>query len=160
VLYFLDLAAPAAAAGVVVCVFTFFMLRRRGDLPAAMAQVGTTVSGVLYAALLVYVALLKRDGGASGGGWVILLLTVTWFGDTFAYAAGRLFGRNKLHPTISPGKTWEGAVAGLLGSFAAAALAHAWYLPELGWGDAVAVSLPAAVLGQIGDLCESLLKRA
>jgi phosphatidate cytidylyltransferase len=119
-----------------------------------------TAYGALYVGLLMFIALLKRDQGARGGGWVFLLLTVTWFGDTFAYAAGRLAGRHKLYPRISPGKTWEGAVGGLVGSFAAAALAHAWYLPELSWAGAAGVALPAGALGQVGDLCESLLKRA
>jgi phosphatidate cytidylyltransferase len=160
VLYWVDRAAVAAGAGVVVATFVFYLFRRGDDLKDALAHVGTTTYGVLYVALLSYLAMLKRDQGTYGTEWVILVLTVTWCGDTGAYAAGRLTGKHKLYPKISPGKTWEGALGGLLGSFGAAALAHALYLRDLTWTQAALVSIPAAVLGQVGDLCESLLKRA
>jgi len=159
-LYWVDNIAVAAGAVVVVTAFGFYLFRSGDDIKTAIARVGTTAYGVLYCALLTYIALLKRDHGDRGGAWVFLLLTVTWFGDTGAYAAGRIAGRHKLYPKVSPGKTWEGAVGGLAGSFAAAALAHVWYMPWLGWGHAAALSLPAGALGQVGDLCESLLKRA
>jgi phosphatidate cytidylyltransferase len=153
-------AVAAAAAAVVVAAFLFFLLRPGAELQAAVSRVGLTTYGVFYVALLSFVALLKRDHATRGDVWVYLLLTVTWFSDTAAYFAGRAFGRHKLYPQISPGKTWEGALGGLAGSFGAAALAHLWYMPELGWGHAALVSIPAGALGQLGDLCESLLKRA
>jgi phosphatidate cytidylyltransferase len=150
----------ALVAAVVLAAFMLSLFRLRPELAGAAGRVGTTAFGALYGGLLVFAAMMRRDRGDRGWAWMVLLLTVTFVGDTGAYAAGRIAGRHKLYPAVSPGKTWEGALGGLVASFGAAALAHAWYLPELGWGHAAAVSLPAAVLGQIGDLCESMLKRA
>jgi phosphatidate cytidylyltransferase len=154
---------PALGVGVVMAAFTG-SLARVGDTPASMRaaaeRAAVTAFGILYCGLLAFLPLLKREQGARGWAWIILLLTVTWLGDTGAYAAGRIAGRHKLYPRVSPGKTWEGAIGGLLTSFGAAALAHVWYMRELSWGQAAALALPAGALGQIGDLCESMLKRA
>jgi len=103
-----------------------------------------------------------------GGAWpLISLLVVIWIADIFAYFGGRQFGRNKLAPTISPGKTREGALIGLTGvliwmmassqwadSFAAQVLSH-W-----GWLGLVLSALVLGVVSVLGDLFESLLKRA
>ncbi len=157
---------PYAYALVIAVVLLAFLLSlaRVGDTPetmkAAVERVGVTTFGVLYCGLLAFLALLKREQGPLGWKWLILLLSVTWLGDTGAYAAGRIAGRHKLYPRVSPGKTWEGAVGGLAWSFGAAAVAHLWYFPELSWTHAAAASLPAAALGQAGDLCESMWKRA
>ena len=75
--------------------------------------------------------------------------------------AGRAFGRHKLYPAISPGKTVEGAIGGLLGSVLAVVLAKLFYLGgPLAWWDCAALAIPAGALGQVGDLCESMIKRA
>jgi phosphatidate cytidylyltransferase len=115
-------------------------------------------SAMYVGVLLTFVGLLHRP--PLGTPWVLLALTVTWLGDTGAYAAGRLFGTHKLYERVSPKKTWEGAAGGLVASAGAALLAHAWYLPSLTLRDALLVALPASALGQAGDLCESLLKRS
>jgi phosphatidate cytidylyltransferase len=137
-------------------------LFRYGDLATVGARLGTTLAGVLYVGVLVtFVALLKRRPDGVHGEWVLLAMTVTWFGDTGAYFAGRALGRHKLYPAISPGKTVEGAVGGLLGSVLAVVIAKLWYLSgTLAWWDCVALAIPAGALGQIGDLCESMIKRA
>jgi phosphatidate cytidylyltransferase len=162
-LYWLTEFAFAAVAMLVLFAF-LISLFRVGDtletMRAAAERVGVTAFGVLYCGLLSFLALMKREQGANGWKWLILLLSVTWLGDTGAYAAGRLFGRHKLYPKVSPGKTWEGVAGGLLWSFGSAAVAHLWYMPELSWGHAAAISLPAAALGMVGDLCESMWKRA
>ena len=130
-----------------------------GDSRTAGSSLALLVMGLLYVPLLLTpLALLKKF--PDGASWIVLVLTITWFADTGAYFAGRALGRHKLYPAVSPGKTVEGAVGGLLASFGAAALAKAWYLPSLSWLDAAAISLPASALGQAGDLVESMLKRA
>jgi phosphatidate cytidylyltransferase len=148
-------------AGVTIAGFGFYLFRF-GDLPTAGARFGTTLAGALYVGvLLTFLALLKRRPDGVHGEWVLLTLTLTWFGDTGAYFAGRAFGRHKLYPAVSPGKTREGAVGGLAGSILAVVIAKAWYLGgTLAWWDCVALAIPAGALGQMGDLCESLIKRS
>jgi phosphatidate cytidylyltransferase len=79
--------------------------------------------------------------------------------DTGAYYTGRTFGRHKLAPSISPGKTWEGAVGGMLASLLMAVIAHFWFFPELSLKAALPLAAVMNVLGVIGDLTESALKR-
>jgi phosphatidate cytidylyltransferase len=93
-------------------------------------------------------------------GWVLMPLAVTWLNDTGAYAAGRAFGRHKLYPAVSPGKTWEGFFGGALASIGAAFLVRALFLGSLTTVDCLAIALPCSVLGPVGDLSESMLKRA
>ncbi len=85
-------------------------------------------------------------------GWFILI----WLHDTGAYFAGRRFGRHTLAPSISPGKTWEGWAGGLLASVAVAQLLGLWMPDEVPW---TLLALVASVLGPVGDLTESALKR-
>src|SRR5437763_1164033 len=86
-------------------------------------------------------------------------LLVLMGSDTGAYYAGRLLGRHKLAPNISPGKTWEGAAGGMVASLLAAALAHYWFFPELPLRAALPLAAVMNVLGVAGDLTESALKR-
>jgi phosphatidate cytidylyltransferase len=128
--------------------------RERG--PTRTAHV---VTGCLYAGLgLSPIAALRV--GPEGLQWVISALVITWANDTCAYFAGRLFGRHKLHPVVSPNKTWEGFAGGAVGSVAGMFIARWVAFPALTSVDCVALGLLGAVLGPLGDLCESLLKRA
>ncbi len=99
---------------------------------------------------------------STGGGlaWFLLALLVTWLSDTFAYLVGKSIGRTKLIPRVSPNKTVEGAIGGLV-----AAALIAWgcdwaFGMEIGWGWALLIGLGLGVIGQIGDLSESMLKRS
>ena len=137
-----------------------FYLFRFGDLQTVMARLGLTALGIFYGGFLItFVAMQKRDL-PNGGDWVLLTLMTAWFGDTGAYFAGRAFGKNKLYPAISPGKTRAGAVGGLVGSLGASALANLWFFPELGWVHGAIVCLVGSMLGQTGDLVESMMKRS
>ena len=90
--------------------------------------------------------------------WVVLVVALIGMGDTLAYFVGRAWGKHRLAPVISPKKTWEGAVAGLLASVATAALWSWWHQgsldPRYLW-----LAAGTAVVGQLGDLAESLIKR-
>jgi phosphatidate cytidylyltransferase len=79
--------------------------------------------------------------------------------DTGAYFAGRALGKRKLAPKISPGKTWEGFVGGMIASLAFAVLAHYWFFRELPLKWALPLAAAMNVLGVLGDLVESALKR-
>src|SRR5205085_1877419 len=94
------------------------------------------------------------------GPWrVALLMAVIMTADVAAYFAGRLWGRRKLAPHVSPGKTVAGAVGALVGAVPAAVGMCAWRLPRVPLRDAVLLGLALASLGMIGDLAESLMKR-
>jgi len=155
-------ALTAALAAATILSFLYYLFAYR-TMETVAARVAATLSGILYVGLLLtYVALLKKRG-PDGGYWVYVTLTVTWFGDTGAYFAGRFIGPAwpvKLYESVSPKKTIIGALGGLAGSFGATVLAKLWYLPSLSWADCALVALPAGALGQMGDLCESMLKRS
>jgi phosphatidate cytidylyltransferase len=91
--------------------------------------------------------------------WLVYGLTLNWVGDAAAFLAGRSFGRNKLAPAVSPGKTWEGTLASVATSVVfGMALMHTVSPSSSPWKVAI-VSAAANGAGQIGDLCESALKR-
>jgi phosphatidate cytidylyltransferase len=165
VLYWLDAVPGADAAvfsGATLASFLFYLFRYR-EMETVARRVTAMLSGFLYVALLLtYVALLKKRG-ADGGAWVFITLTCTWFSDTGAYFAGRFIGPAwpaKLYPAVSPKKSVIGAMGGMTASIGALVLAKLWYLPTLTWVDVFLVAVPANVLAQTGDLCESLLKRS
>ena len=119
-----------------------------------------TTVGVLYAGWLLghLVALRGLDDGRN---WVFFALFVTFASDTAAFFVGRALGRHKLASAISPGKTWEGAIGGILGAIIVSlffTLNTALALP-LNWGQAVLLGLLVSIFGQLGDLAESLFKR-
>jgi phosphatidate cytidylyltransferase len=147
----------------------FFTLVLLGVLAAALYRpegvaiswqpLVVTLFGICYINWLLGYAFWVRelDGGAD---WVLLLVWVTWLGETAAYVVGSLIGRRKLAPVISPKKTVEGATAQLVMSMAAAVAAQAWFLPALRPVDALVVGALLGVVGQVGDLVESALKRS
>jgi phosphatidate cytidylyltransferase len=91
--------------------------------------------------------------------WLFFALLINWVGDSGAYYAGRTFGKNKLAPRISPAKTWEGTIASLITAIAAGAAYVRWTMPELALLPVAGIALAGNAAGQLGDLCESALKR-
>jgi phosphatidate cytidylyltransferase len=125
----------------------------------AASRSGITLLGMFYVAgLLSFVALLRAMEG--GSVYVLYLILVTWTGDTGAFYVGRAVGRWPLCPAISARKTVEGAVAGLVCSVLASWLASLWLWRALGPVAGLVLGCVLGVLGQLGDLCESLLKRS
>jgi len=118
-----------------------------------------TAGGVLYMGwLLSYLVLLR--GLPQGREWTILAVFATFASDTAAYFVGRAWGRHKLAPAISPGKTWEGAVGGLLGTVVATVALDLLLGLSQGYLRAIVLGLVISVFAQLGDLAESLLKRS
>jgi phosphatidate cytidylyltransferase len=118
-----------------------------------------TAFGIAYVNWLLGYAFWLRDLGA-GKEWVLLLVWVTWLGETAAYLVGSAAGRHPLAPLVSPKKTVEGAAAQLVISVLAALIARAWFFPALPLSGAVLVGAMLGVVGQVGDLVESALKRS
>ena len=150
--------APGLALSVVVLLSA--LLFRGGPLEGIPHRAGLSVLSWLYCGLLVSTAVALRRFGV---GWVILAFVVTWANDTFAYFAGHAFGRHRMLERIFPKKTWEGFAGGAVGSIVGALVTRALFREELSGLSplaAVVVGAGGAVLGPLGDLCESLLKRA
>lgn len=140
----------------------------------------TTVAGTAYVALpLAHVVALRQMAGSSTAGWVEtvtsrlgsggtglglawlgLAISATWLTDTAAYLLGRRFGRTKLIPRVSPGKTRVGAACGVVTGGAAGALAAVVFGVPIPWYLATGVGVAVAVVGEVGDLGESLIKRS
>jgi phosphatidate cytidylyltransferase len=127
---------------------------------AVLQSLGLMVFAQLYIPfLLSHVLLLFRM--PSGRRWIFFLFFVIFAGDTGAYYAGHRWGRHKLWPAVSPGKTVEGAVGGLLSSLAIALLVGKLLLSlgEFGITFLLSVGFIIALAGQMGDLMESMIKR-
>ena len=113
----------------------------------------------IYLGLSLYYALQIRFMEGDGREWTLLLLLVVFATDTSAYLVGRAAGRTPLAPSISPNKTREGAVAGLVGAIVASVMANSLLgLDAIIW-EAAALGVIIGVLGQVGDLAESRMKR-
>lgn len=118
---------------------------------------GEAALGLGYAGFSAVSLALLRDDDRQGLLAILFLFAVVWATDICAYFVGRAIGGPKLAPAISPGKTWSGAIGGAAGGIAAG-MAVAWYA---GFADfaAVLVCLVLSVVGQVGDLFESSIKR-
>nr|MBA2320218.1 phosphatidate cytidylyltransferase [Deltaproteobacteria bacterium] len=128
------------------------------DLGRAADRLGRFVLGVGWVALLSFLVLVRRlDHGLA---WVFLVLAISWCGDTGGYFAGRFLGRTPLYPRISPKKTWEGVGGAITLSVVGVFVVRAVGLPDLPAGLALALGVVSCALGILGDLAESMLKRA
>ncbi len=137
-----------------------FILSLRDRHPARGIQTTSLfVLGVVYIGFL-FPHVLWIHRGPEGAEWVFFILLVAMLGDTGGYAAGRLWGKRKLLPHISPGKTIEGSVGSIGGNCVAALVAWQYLLPHRSALELVVLALFMGVLAQLGDLCESALKRA
>ena len=136
------------------------LLRRARTMGGAgsVLRDGTVVLiGVSYVVIpFAALVLLRLDAGLQ---WAALAFLVTFATDTSAYAVGRAIGRRKLAPSISPGKTWEGAVGGLVGAATASTALVALLDVESRLLPAAALGLGIGIAAQAGDLLESKVKR-
>ena len=157
-LYWEVLPGQALVAAMVALMFLVGLFSRQ-ELMLSLQSAAYTLLGVLYVSwLLSHVLLLRLL--ANGQFYVFFVFLVVWLGDAAALYVGSLFGHHKLAPAISPGKTIEGAIGGLFGSLGGALLGHFWLVPEFSLGQCLLLGGILAVLGQVGDLSESLLKRS
>ncbi len=142
-----------------VIAFLLFLLGSKGNAFQVLGKGATLVVGVLYLGWLPAHLVLLRDLG-DGARLVVFLLTVTWGVDSGAYAVGRTWGRTPLAPRVSPHKTVEGAVGGLLAGMLIAWAAGRWFFPFFSSWDIVFLGVGLGIAGQLGDLVESRFKRS
>ena len=125
---------------------------------SATTAISSTVLGVAWIGLGLGHVLMLRDLGANGRLAVFTVLLAVFAADTIAYFTGRLIGRHKLVPTLSPGKTWEGFVAGVIAAVFVAFVAL-YKQDFLSIPESIVLGLVVAFAGALGDLFESALKR-
>lgn len=131
--------------------------------PAAMKQALTSWSGHLFGILYVagllghFILLRQVDQGIA---FVFFVLLTTWLADTGGFAVGLPFGRHALAPILSPQKTVEGLIGGVIFSILGAIISHFWFLPFFSLGECAMLGVGMAVVGTLGDLGESAIKRS
>jgi len=152
---------PFLLLAVVLLPFLYYLFRFR-DIPSVAGRMTATITGIVYAGVLtMFLPLFKRLFPVmEGGHFVVLVLLIAWLADTGGYFAGRFLGKAKLYEAVSPKKTWAGAWGGIAGSLAGVIAMKLLFLSWLSWFDVFAIAIPGGMLGQMGDLAESLVKRS
>ncbi len=139
-----------------------YVLFSRSTSP--LADAAGTVFGVIYPAyffFLLYRIRMPVSEAQREDFWIALLLfLLVWSVDIGAYYVGRTFGKHRLFPQVSPGKTWEGAAGGVLAALLVGSLARWGWMPFMSWVDVWVLALLVGVAGPLGDLVESRFKRA
>jgi phosphatidate cytidylyltransferase len=163
--------APTKAPDLLLLTVALFLIvvlitqtfRFQKDFSKMLAGVGVTILGVLYVAFLGGFIVSLRAGFENFPGLSTKLLAffflVVMGADTGAYYIGKNFGKHKLAPQISPGKTWEGVIGGLVLSSIFAAASSLWFFPELSYKVSIPLAIVMSVVGLFGDLAESAMKR-
>jgi len=163
--------APAKEPQLLLITLALFLIgllvtqafRFRVDFTKMLAGTGVTFLGVLYIVFLGGFLVSMRVGFETAPGLSSKLLLyfflVTMGSDTGAYFIGKAIGKNKLIPSISPGKTWEGFIGGILLAIGFAALSTFCFFPELPYKVSIPLAIVMALVGVGGDLTESAMKR-
>ena len=149
-----------ALALVLLLPFSYQILRDRVNV--AFLSVESTVLGAVYIGWAFgYHLILLRDLSGVGRGLIFFLVVTIWLGDTAAYLFGKRFGRHKLRPTISPGKTIEGTIAGLVFGTLGGLGVWSFFLQDiLSLPHALILGVLLGIVGQLSDLSESVIKRS
>lgn len=143
---------------------TYHMIHYERGRDQAATDFAITVSGIFYIGLLGSYLILLRSL-PEGVWWVLTALPAVWFADSGAYFYGRVYGKHKLSPRLSPKKSWEGYIAGIIVSIAGtAAFAALWRLPagsatELTVMRGAILGLVISIIAPLGDLGQSMIKR-
>src|SRR6185436_5480640 len=124
-------ATELAAAGIsVLMLATWGYHLLEGPLEDAPVRTAQIMMGAVYGAggMAALMAVRQQDDGMW---WLVAALVITWANDSAAYFAGRLFGRNKLYPEVSPNKTWEGFFGGMVGGIGGLFIERHWFFPSM-----------------------------
>lgn len=143
-----------------VLTFELFCNRNRAFINSLI-----TLGGIIYIGLFNALLLIRHhpfephNGSLTGGLFVLFMFAVLWTFDISAYVFGSAIGKHPLFPRISPGKSWEGSIMGLLFSILTAFIFRTLFLNTLPLMHTMGLALTVSITGQLGDLVESLLKR-
>ncbi len=162
--YFTVTLAASIAIGLVWILFT------RPDFERGLSDLGLALVGIFYVAIFlphfIWLHNLGLEAGHwtgaekwEGWRWVIFVVLIGMAGDTGGYFVGHAIGRHKLMPRVSPGKTVEGALGIVAVSLLGGAVSKVIFLRALSWNEALVLSFVMSILGQLGDLSESVMKR-
>jgi len=135
---------------------------RRPPLEGSFRDISATIAAFMYVGLPMAVLIELFVLSDATRAWLLYMCTLAWLGDTGAMLVGKRFGRVKLIPRLSPGKTVEGAIGGVGGALVAAAIARTVASETMGnvtWPEMIVMAVAFSIVAQVGDLSESLLKR-
>jgi phosphatidate cytidylyltransferase len=153
-----DQLALAAITGLFMA-FALLFLFRITDINFAARDVAYAALGFLYIPLLLmHLVMLHRT--TYGWQWLLVIMLIVMSNDSAAYYTGSAFGKHRLYPLVSPKKSVEGALGGLVGSMVGTMVARLTFFPQLTLLDALMTAIFIGILGQTGDLFESMLKRS
>ncbi len=140
-----------------IAVFLIFLYRVKEDALDLTAPI-KVIFGFMYIPVTISFIITTRslDNGAL---WVFLLIVIAFFSDTFAFYAGRTWGKRKLMPVVSAGKTVAGAFGSIIGSILGCIIFRIFFFEEIPLTHIVVIAIMGNIMGQLGDLCESALKR-
>ena len=139
--------------------FALLFLFRITDIAHAAREVSYATMAFLYIPfLLLHLVMLRQT--AYGVQWLFVIMLIVMTNDSAAYYTGCNFGKRRLYPLVSPKKSLEGSLGGVVGSVAGALLARFTFFPQLTIADALLTAIFIGILGQAGDLFESMLKRS
>jgi phosphatidate cytidylyltransferase len=150
------LAPNPAVVLVLVALLGMALALRVNNLAAALPSAGAFSLGVAY----VFGAWrCAADLRAINPHWLLFAMLLSWSGDTAAYYVGRSFGKHKMAPAVSPGKSWEGAAGSVAGAMLVGGFFAHYLIPQAPLAQALLLAAAGNIAGQLGDLCESALKR-
>jgi phosphatidate cytidylyltransferase len=152
-----DLVAVALAFNFLVS--ALFVILRFGTVPLVLKALMKQILGISYIPFFLSFLLLIHNS-KDGIIWVYFLLAIIFAGDISALYIGSAYGRHKLSPSVSPGKTIEGSLGGLAANLFVGCLIKLIFLPNLSWPQTLLFCLAIGLAGQVGDLFESVLKRS
>jgi phosphatidate cytidylyltransferase len=141
---------------VLIAILAMSLALRSREMAQALPEAAALLLGVAYVFGSLRCAVELR---AISPYWTFFALSLNWAGDIAAFYVGRSFGRHKLAPEVSPAKSWEGAIGSTVASVIYGAFYFRWLLPAAPLAAAVGLTVIANAAGQLGDLCESAIKR-
>jgi len=141
----------------VLIVFIIFILSIK-ESKFDVLSVAKVIFGMIYIPFLMsyFISLRMMPKGIE---WIFFVLFLAFIGDIFALYAGKYFGKHKLVPFVSPGKTVEGLAGLVIGSTTACLIFSYYFLPEISLMQILILAVTGSIIGQLGDICESAIKR-